>query len=84
MYHMSLAFIQKLKLYQQRCKYNHTIRVSSDQSRHTINLNYTHRPSRKQTLSKVNSVRSIAKKLKDSLSKNSIKNIKEQPQSQLY
>lgn len=24
MYHMSLAFIQKLKLYQQRCKYNHT------------------------------------------------------------
>ena len=29
------------------------IRVSSDQSKHTITLNYTHRPSRNQTLSGV-------------------------------
>ena len=33
------------------------MRVSSDQSKHTIILNYTHCPSRSQTLSKRDSIR---------------------------
>ena len=58
------------------------IRVPSDQFRHTITLNYTHCPSENQTLSKVDSIRSMAKKLKKLFSKNIIRNIKDQSQSE--
>ena len=93
-YHTSLAFIEKIETEFNSDHLNTflnsisedvsgnvitQIRVSSDQSRHTITLNYTHRPSRNQTLHKVDSIRSMAEKLKDSLSKNIIRNLRTSP-----
>lgn len=55
--------------------------VPSNQTKHTVTLNYTHRPSRNQRISKIELIKTQGQALKESLCKNIIENIKDQNQS---
>ena len=92
-YQISMSFAEKMKDFETKLTDNFVENLKEDingniiaeikekESVHSINLNFTHKPSRKATTSKIEAIQQLKEKLKESMIKNMVENVVNQNQA---